>query len=444
MTPRIQYVTTPDGVRIAYATFGEGDGVPLVALQSSFSSHVEAEWRLSQQLGLLRAFERLAHGRRVVRLDVRGGGLSDRDVADRSLDTRVGDVATVVDRVGLERFAIGAFGDAGLLAIAYSARHPERVSHLVLRDAWLRGQGKWDTPRLKALRPLCEADWQLGTDAMSLMNLGWTDEARELAAHIRACLRREDYLALVAADWEIDLTPLLPRIAAPVFVCTSTRMAHVMRADLARDLMTGLRDARLVSVRTPDELIRVIEEFLGGTPSAPIAPPIPDAVAGAFRTIVFTDLEGHTEMMHRLGDERGRDVLRTYERLTRDALREHGGTELKALGDGFLASFPSATRALQFAAALQRAVGAHAEAGGEPLRVRVGVNAGEPIAEGDDLFGTAVILAARVAAEAAGGQVLVADVVRQLVAGKSLLFAERGAPVLAGFTEPVRIWEFLW
>ena len=80
----------------------------------------------------------------------------------------------------------------------------------------------------------------------------------------------------------------------------------------------------------------------------------------------------------------------------------------------------------------------------EERQQRVGVNAGEPIAEGDDLFGRAVILAARVAAEATGGQVLVADVVRQLVAGKDLIFAERGAPVLAGFTEPVRIWEFLW
>ena len=444
MTPRIQYVTTPDGVRIAYATFGEGDGVPLVVLRPSQLSHVEAEWRLSSQHPVgFRAFEQLASGRRVVRLDVRGGGLSDRDVTDRSLEARVGDVVTVVDRVGLGRFALDASTDAGLLAIAYSARHPERVSHLVLSDAWVRGPGPWDTPRQKALHLLCEADWQLGTDAMGLRNLGWTDEARGFAAHMRACLRREDYLALVAADWEVDLTPLLPSIAAPVLVCTSSRWAHVMRADLPRELMSGLRDARLVSVRTSDERIRVTEEFLGGTPSAPIAPPIPDAVAGGFRTIVFTDLEGHTEMMQRLGDERGRDVLRAYERTTRDALRVHGGTELKALGDGFMASFPSATRALQFAAALQRAVGAHAEAGGEPLRVRIGVNAGEPIAEGDDLFGTAVILAARVAAEATGGQVLVADVVRQLVAGKDFIFAEHGEAVLAGFSQPVRIWEFL-
>jgi pimeloyl-ACP methyl ester carboxylesterase len=152
MMPRIQYVTTPDGVRIAYATFGEGDGVPLVVLRSSQVSHVEAEWRLSRQLSEYGIFvEQLASGRRVVRLDVRGGGLSDRDVTDRSLDARVGDVETVVARVGLERFAIAASTDAGLLAIAYATRHPERVSHLVLYDAWVRGPGEWDTPRQKAL-----------------------------------------------------------------------------------------------------------------------------------------------------------------------------------------------------------------------------------------------------------------------------------------------------
>jgi class 3 adenylate cyclase len=265
-----------------------------------------------------------------------------------------------------------------------------------------------------------------------------------MGAYMRACQRREDQLALDAADWEVDLTPLLPHIAAPTLVCTLPRTEHVMRSDLARDLMTGLRNARLVSFRTSDERIRVTEEFLGGRPAAPIAPPIPDSVFASFRTIVFTDLEGHTKMMQRLGDERGRDVLRTYERLTRDVLRAHGGTELKALGDGFMASFPSATRALQFAAALQGGVAALAPVGAETLRVRVGVNAGEPIAEDNDLFGTAVILAARIAAAAAGGQVLVADVVRQLVAGKGLIFAERGAPLVAGFTEPVRIWEFLW
>jgi len=444
MPPPIRYLTAPDGVRIAYTAFGSGPGVPVVALRPSILSHVELEWQLSPQLRLVWGAEQLARSRRVVRIDVRGCGLSDRDVADRSLDARVADLAAVVDRVGLERFAIDAFSEGSLLGIAYAARHPERVSHLVLADAWVRGPGPWDSPRQQALDHLREVDWQLGSDALGLLSIGWNDAAREFAAFTRACVRKEDYFAFRDADWEVDLTPVLPRIAAPTLVCTSPSLAHLMRANLARELMSGLCDARLVSTRTAEERLAATEEFLDGTPPAPLVSPIADAAGGAFRTIVFTDLEGHTEMMQRLGDEPGRVVLRAYDELTRAALRDHGGTEMKALGDGFMASFPSATRALQFAGALQRAVRGHAEAGGEPLRVRVGVNAGEPIAEGDDLFGAAVILASRVANEAVGGQVLVSDVVRQLVAGKGLIFAERGNATLAGFTEPVRIWEYLW
>ena len=109
----------------------------------------------------------------------------------------------------------------------------------------------------------------------------------------------------------------------------------------------------------------------------------------AVRTVIFTDLVGHTEMMSRLGDERGRDVLREHERITREVLKAHGGTEVKTMGDGFMASFGSVTRAVACAVALQHAF---TEREGEPLSVRVGLNAGEPIEEDGDLFGATVIL----------------------------------------------------
>jgi len=187
-----------------------------------------------------------------------------------------------------------------------------------------------------------------------------------------------------------------------------------------------------------------IDDFLSGAPQLPMAPPMPPAAASAFRTILFTDIEGHTAMMQRLGDARGRAVRREHERLTREALRGHGGTEVKTMGDGFAASFGSATQALECAGALQRSFATRDEAGGEPLRVRVGINAGEPIAENDDLFGTAVIVAARLASDAAGGHVIVADVVRQLVAGKHFVFSDRGESTLRGFEHPMRTWELLW
>ncbi|HEY2774371.1 MAG TPA: alpha/beta fold hydrolase [Candidatus Binatia bacterium] len=327
MTPRIQYVTTTDGVRIAFSAFGEGDGVPLVVLRPAMLSHVEAEWRLGRELYDAGAMQQLARNRRVVRLDLRRSGLSDRDVVDCSLDARMRDITTVVDRLGLERFAIDATSQVGLLAIAFSARYPDRVSHLVLTDSWVRGHGDWDSPRLKALVELMKIDWQLGTDAMMLMRFGWTKDATEAGMHFRACQRQEDFLAMVEAETGIDLTPLLPEISAPALVCSWVSSSHIIRADLARDLMAGLRDARLVSVRSSDDSIRAVEEFLGGTVHAPVAAPILEAAAGAFRTVVFTDVAGHTAMMQRLGDERGREVLRFYDGMTRDALRAHGGKD---------------------------------------------------------------------------------------------------------------------
>jgi adenylate cyclase len=149
-------------------------------------------------------------------------------------------------------------------------------------------------------------------------------------------------------------------------------------------------------------------------------------------------------MMERLGDADGRALLREHERITRQALAAHGGTEVKAMGDGFMAWFPSARQALDCGIALQRRIAGHTETAEQPLSVRIGINAGEPIAEEDDLFGASVIAAARICREAAGGEIVVSDVVRQLVAGKGFLFADRGAVALKGFEEPVRLYEVRW
>ncbi len=108
---------------------------------------------------------------------------------------------------------------------------------------------------------------------------------------------------------------------------------------------------------------------------ARIAPPTP---ARSFRTIVFTDVEGSTHLSMRLGDEAARDVLRRHETITRKVLATHGGTEIKAMGDGFMISFDSASSALDAATAMQRSIAARDDA---PFRVRIGIDAGEPIEE---------------------------------------------------------------
>ena len=155
-------------------------------------------------------------------------------------------------------------------------------------------------------------------------------------------------------------------------------------------------------------------------------------------------MEGSTALTDRLGDAKARDLLREHERMVREALKAHGGSEVKTMGDGFMASFSSATKALECAIAMQRAFSEHNESAEEPIMVRIGLNAGEPIAEDDDLFGTAVNLAARICANAEAGQILAPIVVRELAAGKDFLFADLGDSTLKGFEDPVRLYEVRW
>jgi class 3 adenylate cyclase len=149
-------------------------------------------------------------------------------------------------------------------------------------------------------------------------------------------------------------------------------------------------------------------------------------------------------MLQRLGDVAWRAVLRDHERITRESLQAHGGTEVKTMGDGFMASFDSATSAVECAIELQRAFAVRNTTSSEPMLVRVGLNAGEPIEEDDDLFGTAVTMAARIMGQGSGGEILVSDVIRALVAGKGFLFSDRGEFVPKGFDEGVRLWDVRW
>jgi len=173
------------------------------------------------------------------------------------------------------------------------------------------------------------------------------------------------------------------------------------------------------------------------------------SAAGDVHTILFTDVEGSTALTDRLGDAKARELLREHEGITRDALKAHGGSEVKTMGDGFMTSFGSATKALECAIAIQRAFAERNESAEEPIRVRIGLNAGEPIAEDDpggrgDLCGTAVNMAARIAAKAEAGEILASNVVRELVAGKEFLFNDRGDTELRGFEDPVRVYEVRW
>jgi class 3 adenylate cyclase len=443
MEPRIQYAQTADGVSIAFWALGEG--MPLVHMPLVFP-HIQLEWQMRE----VRSFyERLMEKRMLVRYDDRGLGLSQRDATGfGSVDSQVLDLEAVVDRLGLDRFALFGPIHSGPVAITYAAHHPKRVSHLLLWCSHARASDWAGSPQVQATRALVGKDWDTYTETTAHALLGWSEgePAHRFAALIRESATPKALQMGIRALNQVDVTALLPQVRAPTLVLYRRQLA--LPVDVARGLASRIPDARLALLEGDslapylgdiEPVLAAIDEFLGEGEEA-VGGPAPTGLV----TILFTDVEGSTALTQRLGDAKARQVLREHERIVREALKSHAGSELKTTGDGFMASFSSATRALESAIAMQRAFAAHNESAEEPILVRVGMNAGEPIAEDEDLFGTAVNLAARICGHAQAGQILASDVVRQLVAGKDFLFADRGEVALRGFDEPARLYEVRW
>jgi class 3 adenylate cyclase len=446
MEREVRYCTTGDGVRIAYAT--TGSGYPLVR-GLGWMSHLEFEGRTP----LWRATnDALSAHFQFTRYDGRGTGLSDRNIEEFSLETYIADIEAVVDAAGLERFALLGISQGGAASIGYCLRHPERVSHLVLYGAYARPI--FELEIVESLTALVRLGWetpavrQLFTTAFipdgGPEEMRWFNEFQRETASAAVAAR------IIQAN-RLDVSEAARSLSTPTLVI-HRRNDGVVPFDQGRELASLIPGARFLPLDGNNHLflqgeeelsnfVAAIDEFIGEDSAAAKRPGPAAAMPSSFRTVLFTDLVGHAEMMSRLGDERGRAVLREHERITREVLKAHGGTEVKTMGDGFMASFGSVTRAVECAIALQRAF---AEREGEPLSVRVGLNAGEPIEEDGDLFGATVILASRIAAKAEGGEILVADTVRGLCSGKGFLFADRGEFVAKGFEEPVRVYEVRW
>jgi class 3 adenylate cyclase len=167
-------------------------------------------------------------------------------------------------------------------------------------------------------------------------------------------------------------------------------------------------------------------------------------VETAFRTILFTDMVGSTRLTQQLGDRSAMELVRLHDRIARGAVERHGGTEVKHTGDGLMASFRSVSAALEAAVAIQRSLADHNRTATHALEIRIGVAAGEPVVENDDLFGAAVQLASRLCDRATSGSILVSAAVRDLAIGKQFAFARRGRLTMKGFDEPVGVFEVAW
>ncbi len=167
-------------------------------------------------------------------------------------------------------------------------------------------------------------------------------------------------------------------------------------------------------------------------------------IDSAFRTILFTDIVESTRMAQERGDNEAMKVLHVHDSIVRNAIAKFGGTEVKHTGDGIMAAFASAFQAVAAATEIQRDLGRHEAGAAGDLQLRVGIAAGEPVTEHDDLFGAAVQQAARLCSCAEPNGIVVSSGVRDLCRGKPVTFSEERRAQLKGFAEPLAHFEVAW
>ncbi|MBL6929327.1 MAG: adenylate/guanylate cyclase domain-containing protein [Rhodospirillales bacterium] len=161
--------------------------------------------------------------------------------------------------------------------------------------------------------------------------------------------------------------------------------------------------------------------------------------------VLFTDIVGSTSMTVSVGDDAAQYVVRTHNRIVRSALTNFSGREVKHTGDGIMASFTTVSNAVEAAIEMQERVIANNAAEGDiPLHLCIGINAGEPVVEDDDLFGVTVQLSARLCAVAESDEIIVSEVVKGLCTGRAINFVSRGTREMKGFADPVPVYEVIW
>jgi class 3 adenylate cyclase len=442
--PEVEYARSGD-VAIAYQVIGEASapgGADIVFVRG-LSSDLVSTW---DQPLLVRHVERLASNGRLLLLDRRGTGLSDRVREVPSLESTMDDIRAVMDAAGSERAVIWTGLSSTGVGVLFAATYPERCAGLMLLDPQVRGTRTDDYPwapteeesreQLRTIRnewgeraylERRVREWipSMADDANFVEWFVW---------HMRRSLSPGAALTAQRMAMEVDVTDVLGAVRVPTLI-----LARPPERDRGRWVADRIRDATFVELppfndvfvwvdeRVHDAAQDAIAAFIRGL-QAPVRPD------RTLATILFTDIAGSTELAARLGDAGWRDLLTRHHALVRRELARHDGTELDTAGDGFFATFNGPARALRAASSIRSALK------DVDLEVRAGVHTGECEIHDGKVVGIAVSIGARIASMAAPGEILVSSTVRDLAAGSNLVFHDRGRHELKGVPDTWQVY----
>jgi len=427
LAPQTRYAKSGD-VNIAYQAVGDG---PLdLVLVPGFVSHLENDWDEPRSAHFL---ERLASFSRLIRFDKRGTGLSDRPGGLPDLETRMDDVRAVIDAVGSTRVALFGYSEGGPMCCLFSATYPDRTKALVLYGTYAKRMDPDDDypwaptwEQRQAYGDQVEREWGFDSDLRTMspnadaaLTAWWRTRARASASPGAA-------RALILMNSRIDVRQVLPTIQVPTLVLhrSGDRDSRLEEGRYIADRIPGARFVELagddhIPWVDADQIVDEVEEFLTGVRRGAES----DRVLA---TVLLTDIVGSSERAAELGDRRWRDLLEAHHALVRGELARWRGREVDTAGDGFLATFDGPARAIRCACAIRD--GLHALG----VEIRAGLHTGECEIIGGKVGGIAVHTAARVAASAQPGEVLVSGTVRDLIAGSGIELEDRGVHSLKG------------
>jgi pimeloyl-ACP methyl ester carboxylesterase/class 3 adenylate cyclase/DNA-binding CsgD family transcriptional regulator len=427
--PQTHYAIAEKGVHIAYQVFGSG-AYDLVYVPP-FLSNVDIWWELPVAA---RFFNRLASFARVILIDKRGTGLSDRVSTVETPEDRMDDVRAVMDAVGSKKAVLFGVSDGVAISIIFATTYPERTAALVLYGGLARYSPAPDYPWSLAdelytqVVELASSQWGTGFTVSFLYPSGANQPGmRDWFGHYERVSGSPGALAMhFLNNTALDIRSILQSVQAPALVIHAESDGFVP-VEGSRHLALNIPGARYFEPPGRDHLpwgengdlvVEEIEEFLTGARRDSE----PDSVLA---TVLFTDIANSTERAVSLGDAAWTSLLRRHYNLVRRQLTLFRGRELDTVGDGVFASFDGPGRAIRCACAIvddsARQLG---------IEVRAGLHTGECEVLGGKLGGVSVQVGARVAGQAAPGEVLVSGMVKDLVAGSGFRFRDRGVAVL--------------
>jgi class 3 adenylate cyclase/pimeloyl-ACP methyl ester carboxylesterase len=418
--PEVHYTRSGE-VAIAYQVVGDGDH-DLVLLP--FLANIWSFWRL---YGFAEFGHRLASGRRLIVINPRGVGLSDRP-RGFTIESRMEDIRAVLDDLEIERASMLGLAESAATCAVFAASYPERVDRLILFTPYIRGVAGDDDRARSTERIRYERERWGDRDYLEEMgkalNPQWAHEREYLdrfVEHHRLTASPATIVEFRRMQLELDISDVLPAIRVPTLVLDKQLMQP--RAVEVADAIPGAEYLEVpgdgFALWENDFALEAINAFLEG-----MAPrQIPDSVLA---TVLFTDLVGSTERAAELGDRAWREVLTRHHADVRREVTRFRGEEVDSAGDGFFCRFEGPARAMACAGAIVEC--AHAL----DLRVRAGIHTGECERVGDKIAGIAVVTGARISSLAGAGEILVSSTVKDLVAGSGYSFVERGEHELKG------------